>query len=89
MSSELPMWSSGLSHDCWGPLPLTGPLPSFLLPLQTRSPTQLPVQALFSAQRSSHTEKISLNQLRAEVGGRKGEENALETLVEIEKVTES
>lgn len=56
----------------------TVPLPSTPLPLQTRSPTQLSVQPLFSAQRSSHSEKRALNQLREEEGGKRERENALE-----------
>lgn len=57
----------------------TVPLPSTLLPLQTRSPTQLSIQPLFSAQRSSHSEKRALNQLSEEEGGKRERENALET----------
>lgn len=61
------------SHSC------AGPLPSILLPLQTRSPTQLSIQPLFSAQKNSHSEKGTLDQLQEEEGGEEGRENALET----------
>lgn len=71
---EPSMWSNGWSHGCWEPLPRTGPLPCVPLPLQTRSHTQLHVQPLCSAQRSSHTEKkFKSTQSRGgrERGGRK------------------
>lgn len=72
MSLESTKWSSGWSPSCLGPVPRTGPLPSVLLPLQTRSPTQLPVQALCSAQRSSHTEKKKLKSTQSWGGRERG-----------------
>lgn len=79
MSLQPSMWNSGWSQ-CKGPLPPTGLLPCILLPLQTRSPTQLLVQPLGLAQSRSHTEEgeknktRGLNQLReGREGKRRGE----------------
>lgn len=59
--------------------PYTGPLPWIPLPLLTRSPAQLPVQPLCSAQTSSHSEKKRLKSTQNGGGReREGAENALE-----------
>lgn len=67
------------------------PLPIIPLPLQSRSPTQLSSQPLFTARRSSRgagkgkkkkqrqKKAKSLNQPREEEGGREEGENALES----------